>query len=148
MIIRYAEKGRYIKEIGIFIKVVRRSFYRYLADITYLCLQIQRSDYSSRNNWRSFKSNPWSENNMARSWLDVRLKRQAKRSNDGEKRIRVLWDVDGHTLEQVYVYYEEEPGLWTAEQLRPPEKELISKGIGLYFTFLCPCDFYFYLCMV
>ncbi|XP_045760433.1 uncharacterized protein LOC123864202 isoform X2 [Maniola jurtina] len=90
---------------------------------------IQRSGYSPRNNWRSSKSNPWSENDMAGSWLDGRLKRQVKRSVEGEKRIRVLWDEDGNTSEQVYVYYEEEPGLWTAEQMQPSEKELISRDV-------------------
>nr|XP_034841449.1 uncharacterized protein LOC117997306 isoform X2 [Maniola hyperantus] len=90
---------------------------------------IQQSDYSSRNNWRSSKSNPWSENDKAGSWLDFQLNRQVKRSVEGEKRIRVLWDEDGQTLEQVYVYYEEEPGLWTAEQLRPSGKELLSRDV-------------------
>ncbi|XP_045760434.1 uncharacterized protein LOC123864202 isoform X3 [Maniola jurtina] len=92
-----------------------------------------RSGYSPRNNWRSSKSNPWSENDMAGSWLDGRLKRQVKRSVEGEKRIRVLWDEDGNTSEQVYVYYEEEPGLWTAEQMQPSEKELISRGIDVWY---------------
>lgn len=78
----------------------------YLYQTSFLFLQIQQSDYSSRNNWRSSKSNPWSENDKAGSWLDFQLNRQVKRSVEGEKRIRVLWDEDGQTLEQVYVYYE------------------------------------------
>lgn len=92
--------------------------------------QILRKNYSDQN-WRSSKSNPWSKDSLAGSWLDVRLKRRVKRNNlDIERRVRVLWDEDGHSLEQVYLYYPEEPGLWTADKLRPLEKEMMSRGIG------------------
>lgn len=71
---------------------------------------------------------------MAGSWLDIRLKRRAKRDSLDEKRIRVLWDEDGHSLEQIYLYYSEEPGLWTAERLLPGERQLMSRGIGTFYV--------------
>ncbi|CAH0722740.1 unnamed protein product, partial [Brenthis ino] len=96
-------------------------------------MSIMRRNYSDQN-WRSSRSNPWSENSMSGSWLDVRLKRKAKRNFlEDQNRVRVLWDEDGHTLEQVYLYYPEEPGLWTVERLRPMEKELMSRGIDVWY---------------
>lgn len=95
-----------------------------------------RRNYSDQN-WRSSRSNPWSENSISGSWLDIRLKRKAKRNiYEDQRRIRVIWDEDGHTLEQIYLYYPEEPGLWTVEKLRPIEKELMSRGIGGFILFI------------
>lgn len=93
-----------------------------------LPLQIPRDSY---RNWRFSPSNSWSDNTMPGSWSGARFKRKVKRNADGERRVRVLWDDGGHDSEQVYIYYDEEPGLWTAEKLRPMERELISRGIGL-----------------
>ncbi|XP_064076862.1 uncharacterized protein LOC113392605 [Vanessa tameamea] len=93
---------------------------------------IWRKNFSDQN-WRSSKSNPWSPNAMAGPWLDVRLKRKVKRNIEDEKRVRILWDEDGHTLEQVYLYYPVEPGLWTADKLRPLEKEMMSRGIDVWY---------------
>ncbi|CAG9575978.1 unnamed protein product [Danaus chrysippus] len=107
----------------------------YITDATnefednWLDWSFQRRNFSDQN-WRSSKSNPWSGDKLAGSWLDIRLKRRAKRDSLDEKRIRVLWDEDGHSLEQIYLYYPEEPGLWTAERLLPGERQLMSRGIG------------------
>ncbi|XP_050673397.1 uncharacterized protein LOC126971244 [Leptidea sinapis] len=84
-------------------------------------------------NWRSSKSNPWSHNSLAGSWLDIRLKRRAKRHVSSQKRIRVLWDEDGHTMEQVYLYYLEEPGFWTADTSTTWEREMSSRGIEVWY---------------
>ncbi|XP_023940167.2 uncharacterized protein LOC112047315 [Bicyclus anynana] len=92
---------------------------------------LQHRNYSSEN-WQSSKSNPWSQNSMAGSWPELWMRR-IKRNVVGQKRVRVLWNEDGRTLEQTYLYYEEEPGLWTAEVLRPMEKELISRGIDVWY---------------
>lgn len=49
---------------------------------------------------------------------------------------QVVWDEDGQTMERVYQYSVEEPGLWTAEkQWRPMEKVMKQKGIGSYYTY-------------
>lgn len=47
-----------------------------------------------------------------------------------ERRIRVIWDEDGQSLEQTYTYTSESPGLWVAEQEKPMEKEMLARGIG------------------
>ncbi|CAH2068834.1 unnamed protein product, partial [Iphiclides podalirius] len=83
--------------------------------------------------WRSYKSNPWSEYAMSGSWLDIPLKRPAKRSTNEERRIRVLWDEDGQTMEQIYLYSPEDPGIWIAEKLRPLEREMRSRGIDIWY---------------
>ncbi|XP_047514691.1 uncharacterized protein LOC125055956 [Pieris napi] len=84
-------------------------------------------------NWRSSKSNPWSGNALAGSWLDIRLRRRDKRDLFGQKRIRVLWDEDGHTMEQIYLYYPEEPGFWTAETMSTWEREMKAKGVDIWY---------------
>ncbi|CAG9575977.1 unnamed protein product [Danaus chrysippus] len=110
----------------------------YITDATnefednWLDWSFQRRNFSDQN-WRSSKSNPWSGDKLAGSWLDIRLKRRAKRDSLDEKRIRVLWDEDGHSLEQIYLYYPEEPGLWTAERLLPGERQLMSRGIDVWY---------------
>ncbi|KAJ0181289.1 hypothetical protein K1T71_003374 [Dendrolimus kikuchii] len=78
----------------------------------------------SDENWRSYKSNPWSDTPLAGSWLDIRLKRNAQQEAYIERRLRVLWDEDGQTMEQTYTYSTEEPGLWVAEKRRFIENKL------------------------
>lgn len=80
-------------------------------------LQIIRKNYSNEN-WRSYKSNPWSDTSLAGSWLDIRLKRNVPYNAYTEGRLRVLWDEEGQTMEQTYTYSTEEPGLWVAEKRR------------------------------
>ncbi|VVC87954.1 unnamed protein product [Leptidea sinapis] len=82
------------------------------------------------------EDNPWSHNSLAGSWLDIRLKRRAKRHVSSQKRIRVLWDEDGHTMEQVYLYYLEEPGFWTADTSTTWEREMSSRGIVTPYTLI------------
>ncbi|KAI8430029.1 hypothetical protein MSG28_000473 [Choristoneura fumiferana] len=84
------------------------------------------------SSWRSHKSNPWSGNSLSGSWRDVRFKRR-KRDMYQERRLRVLWDEDGQTMEQTYVYSPDEPGLWTAEQWRPGEREMRSRGVDMWY---------------
>ena len=59
--------------------------------------------------------------------MDIRVKRDIY----NERRLRVVWDEDGQSVEQVYLYTPEAPGLWTADQRRPLERELIARGIGM-----------------
>ncbi|XP_021200704.3 uncharacterized protein LOC110384011 [Helicoverpa armigera] len=92
---------------------------------------IQKHNYSDEN-WRSYKSNPWSEDVLSGSWLDIRVKRKAKRDIYNERRLRVVWDEDGQSVEQVYLYTPEAPGLWTADQRRPLEREMLSRGIDVW----------------
>ncbi|KOB68841.1 Uncharacterized protein OBRU01_17836 [Operophtera brumata] len=92
---------------------------------------IIKRNYTDQN-WRSYKTNPWSDTPMAGSWLDIRLNRR-KRDMYTERRIRVIWDEDGQSLEQTYVYTPETPGLWVAEQQRPMEKEMRARGIDLWY---------------
>lgn len=63
---------------------------------------------------------------MSGSWLDIRVKRDIYK----ERRLRVVWDEDGQSVEQVYLYSTEAPGLWTADQLPPLEREMMARGIG------------------
>ncbi|XP_059049413.1 uncharacterized protein LOC131844517 [Achroia grisella] len=93
---------------------------------------IMKRNYSNEN-WRSHKNNPWSETRMAGSWLDVRLKRNVKRDIYNERRLRIIWDEDGQTMEQVYVYSPESPGLWVVEQKQPLETLLQSRGVDVWF---------------
>ncbi|CAG9782885.1 unnamed protein product [Diatraea saccharalis] len=93
---------------------------------------LRRRNYSDQN-WRSYRSNPWSDTPMSGSWLDIRVKRRAKRNMYTERRLRVIWDEDGQTMEQVYIYTPDEPGLWVAEKMRPGELELISRGIDVWY---------------
>lgn len=41
-----------------------------------------------------------------------------------------MWDEDGQTMEQIYIYSPEDPGIWIAEKLRPFEREMRDRGIG------------------
>ncbi|XP_060809273.1 uncharacterized protein LOC106136901 [Amyelois transitella] len=92
---------------------------------------IKRRNYSGED-WRSYKSNPWSGTHMSGSWLDVKLNRR-KRDMYNEKRIKIIWDEDGQTMEQTYFYTTETPGLWVAEKRRPLEQELMARGIDVYY---------------
>ncbi|RVE49426.1 hypothetical protein evm_005938 [Chilo suppressalis] len=93
---------------------------------------LDRRNYSDQD-WKSYKSNPWSDTPLSGSWLDVRLKRRAKRNMYSERRLRVIWDEDGQTMEQIYIYTPEAPGLWVAEKMRPGELELISRGVDVWY---------------
>ncbi|CAK1599986.1 unnamed protein product [Parnassius mnemosyne] len=110
----------------------------YITDTTYevrddwLNWAIPRKNHTDQN-WRSYKSNPWSDDSMSGSWLDLRLKREIKRNINEERRLRVMWDEDGQSMEQVYIYSAEDPGLWIAEKLRPWEKEMRSRGIDVWY---------------
>ncbi|CAK1548422.1 unnamed protein product [Leptosia nina] len=95
-------------------------------------LDATRSNYTD-SKWRSSKSNPWSSNALAGSWLDIRLNKRSKRDLFGQKRIRVLWDEDGHSMEQIYLFYPEEPGFWTAETMTSWELEMKSKGVEVWY---------------
>ncbi|XP_049887418.1 uncharacterized protein LOC126381898 [Pectinophora gossypiella] len=99
----------------------------------------------SGQSWLSRRNNPWSNTPMSGSWLDIRLKRRkravskrerpkrVKRDMYEERRLRVVWDEDGQSMEQTYVYTPSEPGLWTVEQWRPMERELISHGVDVWY---------------
>lgn len=73
--------------------------------------------------------------------MDVRVRRKVKRDIYNEKRLRVIWDEDGETVQQTYVYTPNEPGLWVAEQLRPLEREMMARGISksTYFNGCTSC---------
>ncbi|XP_053601163.1 uncharacterized protein LOC128669932 [Plodia interpunctella] len=92
---------------------------------------IKRRNYSNEN-WRSDKSNPYSGTQLAGSWLDIKVNRR-KRDIYTEKRIKILWDEDGQTMEQTYSYATETPGVWVAEKRRPMEQQLMDRGIDVYY---------------
>lgn len=92
---------------------------------------IVRKNYSDQN-WRSYKDNPWSDTPMSGSWLDIRFKRKFKRDIYNERRLRIIWDEDGQTIEQTYTYTPEEPGIWVAEKRRYMEKEMSARGLELW----------------
>ncbi|CAG4923921.1 unnamed protein product [Colias eurytheme] len=97
----------------------------------YIDWLIPRGNFTDQK-WRSSKSNPWSGDSLAGSWMDIRLKRRAKRDLFGQKQIRVLWDEDGHTMEQDYLYYPEEPGFWTANTMSTYEREMKARGVEVW----------------
>ncbi|CAH0698927.1 unnamed protein product [Spodoptera exigua] len=105
----------------------------HISDVTteplddWLDWSILKHNYSDEK-WRSYKSNPWSSDAMSGSWLDIRVKRDIYK----ERRLRVVWDEDGQSVEQVYLYSTDAPGLWTADQLRPLEREMMSRGIEMW----------------
>ncbi|XP_030027065.2 uncharacterized protein LOC115445107 [Manduca sexta] len=110
----------------------------YITDVTtesqndWLDWSIIRRNYTDQN-WKSYKSNPWSGTSMSGSWMDIRIKRKMKRNIYDEKRVRVMWDEDGQTIEQTYNYSPDAPGLWTVEQRTALEKEMIARGIDLWY---------------
>ncbi|XP_037964362.2 uncharacterized protein LOC105382463 [Plutella xylostella] len=111
--------------------------------------------------WLSPHNNPWSGVPMSGSWLDYqygmrRMKRspahqertkrgasmdrippggRSKRgaSYYGDRRLRVVWDEDGQTEEQVYGYWSGVRGLWKLEQWRPGEREMLDRGMNMYY---------------
>lgn len=91
--------------------------------------QIIKKTYTDQN-WRSHKSVPWSDTSISGSWLDYRIKRRAKRDIYNERRIRVIWDEDGQSMEQTYLYTPAEPGLWVADKRKMLEKEMRARGVG------------------
>lgn len=109
----------------------------YVTDISteaqddWLDWSIQRRNYTDQN-WRSYKSNPWSDTSMSGSWLDINVMRK-KRDMYDERRVRVVWDEDGQTMEQIYVYSPDAPGLWVTEQQRLIEKQMIARGVELWY---------------
>ncbi|XP_045510618.1 uncharacterized protein LOC123705698 [Colias croceus] len=98
----------------------------------YIDWLIPRGNFTDQK-WRSSKSNPWSGDSLAGSWMDIRLKRRVKRDLFGQKQIRVLWDEDGHTMEQDYLYYPEEPGFWTANTMSTYEREMKARGVEVWY---------------
>ncbi|XP_061710699.1 uncharacterized protein LOC133520341 [Cydia pomonella] len=79
------------------------------------------------SNWWSLGSNPWGS--PPGPWYQSRRRRDLFQ----QRRIRVLWDEDGETMEQTYDYSPEDPGLWTIEQWRPGERELRARGVDLWY---------------
>ncbi|KAF9411039.1 hypothetical protein HW555_010085 [Spodoptera exigua] len=83
----------------------------HISDVTteplddWLDWSILKHNYSDEK-WRSYKSNPWSSDAMSGSWLDIRVKRDIYK----ERRLRVVWDEDGQSVEQVYLYSTDAPG--------------------------------------
>ncbi|KPI93450.1 PREDICTED: uncharacterized protein LOC106117432 [Papilio xuthus] len=111
----------------------------YITDATYqvrddwVNWDVPPINYTDKN-WRSDKSNPWSGDALAGSWLDIALRRQIKRSVNIQRRVRVMWDEDGQTMEQIYIYSPEDPGIWIAEKLRPFEREMRERGIDIWYA--------------
>ncbi|XP_068629116.1 uncharacterized protein [Battus philenor] len=111
----------------------------YITDVTHevrddwLNWPVVRKNYTSEK-WRSYKSNPWAGDSLSGSWLDIRIKRDTGRNVDVERRVRVMWDEDGQTMEQTYLYSSGDPGLWVAEKLRPWEREMRARGIDVWYA--------------
>ncbi|XP_028028385.1 uncharacterized protein LOC114241671 [Bombyx mandarina] len=109
----------------------------YITDVTtepredWLDWSIIRPNYSDYN-WRSYKSNPWSDNSMSGSWVDVKIKRSVRRDMYSERRLRIIWDEDGQSMEQTYEYSTDEPGLWVAEDRRQLEREMRARGMDIW----------------
>ncbi|KAL0895570.1 hypothetical protein ABMA27_011669 [Loxostege sticticalis] len=110
----------------------------YISDATtegrddWLDWSLLRRNYTDQN-WKSYRSNPWSDTPMSGSWLDIRVRRRAKRDMYSERRLRIIWDEDGQTMEQIYNYTPDAAGLWVAEKRRPGEQEMISRGIDVWY---------------
>ncbi|KAJ2946292.1 hypothetical protein O0L34_g12329 [Tuta absoluta] len=102
-------------------------------------------------------SNPWLDNRMRYKRLTKRYvstngidrdrkenntfgdtasveKRRVKRDIYGERRLLVMWDEDGRSVEQTYTYSKDVPGLWTVEKWRPMEREMITTyGVDMWY---------------
>ncbi|KAL4715227.1 hypothetical protein ACJJTC_007809 [Scirpophaga incertulas] len=90
-------------------------------------------NYYTTQNWRSIYNNPRSNTPLSESWLDVQIQRRVKRDMYNERKLRIIWDENGQSMEQIYIYTPVSPGLWVSETKRAEELEIIARGVDIWY---------------